>query len=64
MSRLRRFGSCKLRFEIGKIKGFAKKDWNAFAAARDHALAEMPAFKASTAVAQNGARPAGNAGGN
>jgi hypothetical protein len=41
----------------------AKKDWNAFAAARDHALAEMPSLKmGNTAVAQNqttsGASPA------
>ncbi|HEX4003144.1 MAG TPA: M23 family metallopeptidase [Candidatus Acidoferrales bacterium] len=46
-----------LNFEKLKLPSsdpIAKKDWNAFAAARDHALAEMPAIKAgNTAVAEN-----------
>jgi murein DD-endopeptidase MepM/ murein hydrolase activator NlpD len=46
-----------LNFEKLKLPSsdpIAKKDWNAFAAARDHALAEMPALKPGNgAVAQN-----------
>ncbi|HTX16404.1 MAG TPA: peptidoglycan DD-metalloendopeptidase family protein, partial [Candidatus Baltobacteraceae bacterium] len=55
-----------LNFEKLKLPSsdpIAKKDWNAFVAARDHALAEMPQIKTGTAVAQNAARQA-NAGGN
>jgi murein DD-endopeptidase MepM/ murein hydrolase activator NlpD len=55
-----------LNFEKLKLPSsdpIARKDWNAFAAARDHALAEMPALKSgNAAVAQNqatqGAAPA------
>lgn len=46
-----------LNFEKLKLPSsdpIAKKDWNAFAAARDHALAEMPPLKpGNAAVAQN-----------
>ena len=46
-----------LNFEKLKLPSsdpIAKRDWNAFAAARDHALAEMPSLKTgNTAVAQN-----------
>lgn len=46
-----------LNFEKLKLPSsdpIAKKDWNAFAAARDHALAEMPPLKTgNAAVAQN-----------
>jgi len=46
-----------LNFEKLKLPSsdpIAKKDWNAFAAARDHALAEMPSLKTgNAAVAQN-----------
>ena len=45
-----------LNFEKLKLPSsdpIAKKDWNAFAAARDHALAEMPSLKTGNAVAQN-----------
>jgi len=46
-----------LNFEKLKLPSsdpIAKKDWNAFAAARDHALAEMPSLQpGNTAVAQN-----------
>jgi murein DD-endopeptidase MepM/ murein hydrolase activator NlpD len=55
-----------LNFEKLKLPSsdpIARKDWNAFAAARDHALAEMPSLKTGiAAVAQNqapqGAPPA------
>ncbi len=50
-----------LNFEKLKLPSsdpIAKKDWNAFAAARDHALAEMPSLKpGNAAVAQNQATP-------
>jgi murein DD-endopeptidase MepM/ murein hydrolase activator NlpD len=45
-----------LNFEKLKLPSsdpVGRRDWNAFVAARDHALAEMPAIKAGTAVAQN-----------
>jgi len=55
-----------LNFEKLKLPSsdpIVRKDWNAFVAARDHALAEMPASKqGSAAVAQN--QPQGNTAGN
>jgi len=55
-----------LNFEKLKLPSsdpIAKKDWNAFAAARDHALAEMPPLNpGNTAVAQNQPPPHGHAG--
>ena len=45
-----------LNFEKLKLPSsdpIERKDWNAFVAARDHALAEMPSLKTGNAVAQN-----------
>jgi murein DD-endopeptidase MepM/ murein hydrolase activator NlpD len=49
-----------LNFEKLKVPSsdpVERKDWNAFVAARDHALAEMPPLKPGTAVAQNQTTP-------
>jgi len=45
-----------LNFEKLKLPSsdpIARRDWNAFVSARDHALAEMPSLKTGNAVAQN-----------
>jgi len=55
-----------LNFEKLKLPSsdpVARRDWNAFVAARDHALAEMPAIKAGNGVvAQNPPPQSGHAG--